>query len=101
MNFKALALTALAATTLGFGGAPKAEARGMSLRQVQWELCDAGHQYRNDVRQGYMTTRQAISEAAQYAVYLQQSNGLSSYGNSSFSSAASHGFTGGSCNVYR
>ena len=73
----------------------------MTLREAQWEMCDAGHQYRNDVRQGYMTTSQAIREAAEYAVYIQQENGLQSYGNSPLSSAASHGFTGGSCNIYR
>ena len=73
----------------------------MSLREAQWEMCDAGHQYRNDVRQGYMTTSQAIREAAEYAVYIQQENGLQSYGNSPLSSAASHGFMGGSCNIYR
>jgi len=73
----------------------------MSLREAQWEMCDAGKQYRNDVRQGYMNTRQAIREAAEYAVYIQQENGLQSYGNSPLSSAASHGFDGGSCNIYR
>jgi len=102
MNFKALALTALAATTLGFGTASKAEAAPRAgLRAAQYELCDAGHYYRDDVRNGYMNQRQAIQEAAYYAVDLQAENGWGSETNTALSSAAEHGYWGGNCNIYR
>ena len=103
MNLKALALTALAATTLGFGTAPKAEASTprAGLRAAQYELCDAGHYYRDDVRNGYMNQRQAIQEAAYYAVDLQAENGWGSETNTALSDAAEHGYWGGNCNIYR
>ena len=107
---KTIATLATVATSAGlwagalaciFIAPTKADAAGMTLRQAQWEMCDAGKMYANDVSNGYMTRRQAIREAAEYAVYLQQENGLAGYGNSPLSSAAEHGMLGGNCNIYR
>ena len=45
------------------------------LRAAQYELCDTGRYYRDDIRNGYMNRKQAIEEAAMYAVDLQAENG--------------------------
>ena len=106
MNLKTVTISFLvgAATATMLGSmAPKAEAATprAGLRAAQYELCDAGHYYRDDVRNGYMNQRQAIQEAAYYAVDLQAENGWGSETNTALSDAAEHGYWGGNCNIYR
>ena len=105
MNLKTVTLSFLAgAATVGMLGAlaPEADAAPRSgLRAAQYELCDAGHYYRQDVANGYMNRRQAIREAALYAVDLQNENGWGPETNTALSSAAEHGYLGGNCNIYR
>ena len=105
MNLKTVALSFLAgAATVGMLGAlaPEADASPRAgLRAAQYELCDAGHYYRQDVANGYMNRQQAIQEAAYYAVDLQNENGWGPETNSALSSAAEHGYLGGNCNIYR
>ena len=56
--------------------APQSDAAPRAgLRAAQYELCDAGRYYRGDIRNGYMNRKQAIEEAAMYAVDLQAENG--------------------------
>ena len=71
------------------------------LRAAQYELCDAGHYYRQDVANGYMNRKQAIREAALYAVDLQRENGWGPETNTALAAAADHGYRGGNCNIYR
>ena len=105
---KTIATLAAAASVTLFAGAltliapPKADAAPRAgLRAAQYELCDAGHYYRQDVANGYMNRRQAIREAALYAVDLQNENGWGPETNTALSSAAEHGYSGGNCNIYR
>ena len=56
--------------------APQSDAAPRAgLRAAQYELCDAGRYYRDDIRNGYMNRKQTIEEAAMYAVDLQAENG--------------------------
>ena len=56
--------------------APQSDAAPRAgLRAAQYELCDAGRYYRDDIRNWYMNRKQAIEEAAMYAVDPQAENG--------------------------
>ena len=103
----AATLAAIASATLFTGAlalvsASKADAAPRAgLRAAQYELCDAGHYYRQDVANGYMNRKQAIREAALYAVDLQRENGWGPETNTALAAAADHGYRGGNCNIYR
>ena len=91
----AIAVVGLTAVEAGIA-APRA-----GLRAAQYELCDAGRYYRQDVANGYMSRKQTIQEAAMYAVDLQNKNGWGPETNTALAQASEHGYLGGNCNIYR
>lgn len=95
---------ALAAITAGvaFVAAPEAEAAPREgLRAAQYELCDAGNFYRQDVANGWMNWKQAKQEAVLYAVDIANENGWGKEVSSTLANAAAHGMEGGNCGIYR
>ena len=98
-------ITIVGSTVIGatlLAGAPQADAAPRSgFRAAQYELCDAGRYYRDDIRNGYMNRKQAIEEAAMYAVDLQVENAWGPETNTALGNAAQEGMTGGNCNAYR
>ena len=102
MNLKALALTALAATTLGFGTAPKAEASTprAGLREAQYTLCVTGRTYRQHVENGYMSQSMASKATARNTLKLQNENGWGAETNTALVNAATFGYSGGQCGYY-
>ena len=104
-NFNQTFITIFGSAVIGaafLAGAPQADAAPRAgFRAAQYELCDAGRYYRDDIRNGYMNREQAIEEAAMYAVDLQVENAWGPETNTALSRAAQEGMTGGNCNAYR
>ena len=101
MNFKALLAIALTTATIT-SVVPKAEATPRNgIRAAQYELCDAGGYYADDVRNGWMNQQQAIEEGAMYASDLRDQNGWGPEVHDALSGAVVHGYYGGNCNIYK